>query len=244
MKLAVVGDIHVKESDKGIWNEYFERISQEADVLALCGDVTDTGRVEEAITLAGELRYCSIPVLAVLGNHDHEHGHQEEIRQIITEARVQVLEGDYTVIENVGFAGVKGFGGGFDRRMLSMFGEKENKAFVQAAVDESLQLENALSRLDSSYSGLPKIVLLHYSPISATVKGEPEEIWPFLGCSRLAQPIDKLRVDAVFHGHAHLGTLHGETSTGTQVYNVSYPLLKKEGLEAGFLLYEIADKQG
>jgi Icc-related predicted phosphoesterase len=238
-KIAVVGDIHVKESDQGGWAEYFREISREADMLALCGDLTDTGRVHEAEILAEELRACSIPVVAVLGNHDHEHSQEEEIRKVLIEGRVQLLEGESAVIEGIGLAGVKGFGGGFDKRMLSMFGEKEVKDYVQAAVDEELRLESALSRLEAEHSEIPKIVIMHYSPVSDTVVGEPEQIWPYLGCTRLAQPIEKLNVRAVFHGHAHMGTFEGKTGNGVPVYNVSYPLLLREGMKKGYYLYEI-----
>jgi Icc-related predicted phosphoesterase len=178
----------------------------------------------------------------VLGNHDHEHEEEDVIRQVLREARVTILEGESTVIDGIGLAGIKGFGGGFDNRMLSMFGEKTVKDFVQAAVDEELRLESALNRLYAEHNEIPVIVLMHYAPISATIIGEPEQIWPFLGCTRLVQPINKMNVQAVFHGHAHSGTFRGETLSGVPVYNVSYPLLLRDGMKQGYYVYEVQTK--
>src|SRR5205085_1146871 len=155
----------------------------------------------EAQVLADEVKACNIPVVAVLGNHDFEKGRHKLIRQILLKQGVHVLDGESVVINGVGFAGVKGFGGGFDNHMLSMFGEGAMKAFVQEAVDEALHLDRALARLDQEYGDIKKIAVLHYSPISATVQGEPEVIFPFLGSSRLAEPLMRRGVTAAFHGH-------------------------------------------
>lgn len=238
-KIAAVGDIHVRETDQGKWVEFFRKVSEQADVLLLCGDLTDHGRATEAKVLAGELKACTIPVLAVLGNHDYDKDEQQAIREILVEESVQLLDGDSVVIGNVGFAGVKGFGGGFDNAMLSMFGESMMKAFVQEAVDEALKLDGALARLDGEHEALKKVVLLHYAPIKATVVGEPEQIFPFLGSSRLAEPLNRRQVIAAFHGHAHIGTLEGETSKGVKVFNVSKPILVKEGYEQPFYIFEV-----
>jgi Icc-related predicted phosphoesterase len=238
-KIAAVGDIHVRDSDKGKWVDYFKTVSREADVLLICGDLTDTGDEVEAQILAEELRACTIPVVGVLGNHDHEKGRHKLIRQIIQNDKVHILDGEAIVIENVGFAGVKGFGGGFDNFMLSMFGEGAMKAFVQEAVDEALHLERALSRLDAHAANLPKIAVLHYAPIRDTVIGEAEQIFPFLGCSRLAEPLNRAQVTAAFHGHAHAGTLEGSTTTGIKVFNVSKPILQKNGFAQPYYLLEV-----
>lgn len=227
------------EEDSGKWTDHFKKVSEEADVLLLCGDLTDTGRISEAEVLAHELKACSIPVLAVLGNHDHDHDKVDEISKILKEAGVVLLDGDFTQVNDVGFAGVKGYGGGFDRYMLGMFGEKLNKDFVQEAVNESLKLDAALAHLDSEDPDMKKVVLLHYAPIRATVEGEPEPIHPFLGCSRLADPINRRNVIAAFHGHAHVGTLEGETSKGVKVFNVSKPILQKAGYELPFYFFEV-----
>ena len=239
LRIAAVGDIHVRENDTGKWEDYFKEVSEKADVLLLCGDLTDTGRVAEAEVLAHELKACSIPVVAVLGNHDYERDHHKGIRKTLIRENVHVLDGDCIVIDGVGFAGVKGFGGGFDKGMLGMFGEPMIKSFVQEAVDEALKLDGALARLDAENENIKKVVLLHYAPIKATVVGEPEQIFPFLGSSRLADPLNRRDVVAAFHGHAHIGTLKGETSRGVKVFNVSKPILVKEGYEQPYFILEV-----
>jgi Icc-related predicted phosphoesterase len=237
-RIACVGDIHVRENDHGKWHNYFQSASEVADILMLCGDLTDTGHLVEAEILAEELKSCSIPVVAVLGNHDYERDEQHQIKKILEAAGVNVLDGESVVIHNIGFAGVKGFGGGFDKYMLSMFGEKMFKDFVQEAVDESLKLDRALQHLEGNYGDIPKIVVLHYAPIKATIEGEPLEIFPFMGSSRLAEPINRRQVLAAFHGHAHVGTLEGQTSAGVKVFNVAKPILHRSGLP-GYYLFEV-----
>lgn len=239
IRIAAVGDIHVKETDRGKWADCFKDISQKADVLIIAGDLTDTGDEGEAEVLAEELKACSIPVLGVLGNHDHEKGRHKLIRQILQNNNMTLLDGEAVVIGGVGFAGIKGFGGGFDSRMLSMFGEGAMKAFVQEAVDEALHLDRALARLDQEHADIKKIAIMHYAPIKATIAGEPEEIYPFLGSSRLAEPLNRRNVVAAFHGHAHVGTLEGETPGGVKVYNVARPILLKQGYEKGFFIFEV-----
>ena len=237
VRIAAVGDIHVRESDKGKWSEYFREVSQQADILVICGDLTDTGDEGEAQLLSEELRACNIPVVGVLGNHDFEKGRHKLIRQMVQNENVHILDGEAIVIQGVGFAGVKGFGGGFDNHMLSMFGDGAMKAFVQEAVDEALRLDRALARLDQENENLKKIAIMHYSPIKETVVGEPEAIFPFLGSSRLAEPLSRRQVVAAFHGHAHIGTLEGQTNGGVKVYNVAKPILQKAGMP--FFLLEV-----
>jgi Icc-related predicted phosphoesterase len=224
LRIAAIGDIHVSKTSQGIFHQLFAQISENADVLVLCGDFTDYGLPEEARILARELTASvNIPVIAVLGNHDYESGHQDEIGQILTDAGVTVLDGEATEVHGVGFAGVKGFGGGFGRGALGPWGEQAIKAFVQEAIDESLKLEAALARLRTHR----RVALLHYSPVRATVEGEPPEIFPYLGSSRLEEPINRYRVSAVFHGHAHRGAAEGRTASGVPVYNVAMPLLAR-----------------
>ena len=224
LRIAAVGDIHVSKASQGAFQPLFSQISSTADVLVLCGDFTDYGLPEEARILARELTAAvKIPVIAVLGNHDYESGKQGEIRQILSDAGVTVLDGEATEIHGVGFAGVKGFAGGFGRGALGPWGENAIKTFVQEAVDEALKLESALARLRTQR----RIALLHYSPIRGTVEGEPAEIFAYLGSSRLEEPINRYRVNAVFHGHAHRGTPEGRTATGVPVYNVAMPLLAR-----------------
>lgn len=238
-RIAAIGDIHVRDTDKGKWLDFFKEVSADADVLLICGDLTDHGRASEAEILSQELRACSIPVVAVLGNHDYDHNENNEIRKVLAQAGVNVLDGDMIVLEGVGFAGVKGFGGGFNRAMLAMFGEPMMKQFVQEAVDESLKLDGALSRLETEHPEVPKIAVMHYAPISATIEGEPEAIFPFLGSSRLAEPLERRQVLAAFHGHAHVGTLEGATAKGVKVFNVAKPLLQKLDKPIPYFVLEV-----
>lgn len=239
LRLAAVGDIHVREGDRGKWAPFFQEVSAAADVLLLCGDLTDTGDESEAQILSTELRSCTIPVVAVLGNHDFEKGRHKLIRQMVQNSHVHVLDGEAVIIGGVGFAGVKGFGSGFDNHMLSMFGEGAMKAFVQEAVDEALHLDRALARIDAMQAGCPKIAVMHYAPVKETVAGEPEAIFPFLGSSRLAEPLGRRNVMAAFHGHAHAGTLEGTTKDGVSVFNVARPILLKQGYKEGYFVYEV-----
>lgn len=238
-RIAAIADIHVRESDKNTLSNLFREVSREADILLIAGDLTNTGDEAEAEVLKEELKACSIPVVAVLGNHDHEKGRQKTIRQMLQNDQVHILDGEALAIGNIGFAGIKGFGGGFDNYVLSMFGEAAMKAFVQEAVNDTLSLERALARLDQQYEGLKKIAVLHYSPIRDTVKGEPEQIYPFLGSSRLAEPLIRRNVTAVFHGHAHGGTLEGQLPGGIRVFNVARPVLLRSGHPSPFFLLEV-----
>lgn len=237
-RLAAIADIHVQETDKTKWTDFFRDVSREADILIICGDLTNTGDEAEAQVLKEELKACTIPVVAVLGNHDHEKGRHKMIRQVLQSETFHILDGEALVFGDIGFAGVKGFGGGFDNYMLSMFGEAAMKAFVQEAVNEALALERALTRLDQQHENLKKIAVLHYSPIQDTVKGEPEQIFPFLGSSRLADPLTRRQVVAAFHGHAHAGTLEGAVG-GTKVYNVAKPVLAKAGYHSPFFRFDV-----
>ncbi|MGZ8372985.1 MAG: metallophosphoesterase family protein, partial [Rhodoplanes sp.] len=189
------------------------------------GDLTDTGRPAEAEMLRDELRACKVPVVAVFGNHDYECGHIEEVRAILKQPHVHVLDGQVFEHDGVTFAGVKGFLGGFGRRMLASFGEPAIKAIVAESVAEAMRLENALHSAKTDRI----VVALHYSPIPETVAGEPEEIFPYMGSSRLAETIDRFTVSAVFHGHAHRGAYHGKTPGGAPVFNVAWPVQKPGG---------------
>jgi len=222
LRIAATADLHVKKTSAGLLQPLFAKVSETADVLLMCGDLTDYGAPEEAKILAREITSSlRIPVIAVLGNHDYETGKQDEIAKIMTDAGVTMLDGDAHEIQGVGFAGTKGFGGGFGRRSLGAWGEEILKKFVHETIEEALKLEAALARLRTPQ----KIAVLHYSPIAATVVGEPPEIMAFLGSSRLEEPIDRYRVTTVFHGHAHHGALEGRTKGNAQVYNVAVPLL-------------------
>ena len=236
LRVAAIGDLHVHQSGRETLEPLFDKISQNADVLALCGDLTHLGLPQEAERLADELRSCRVPVVAVLGNHDYQSGQADEIKKILRNGKVVVLEETETfTLKGVGFAGTKGFGGGFDRHMLAPFGEDEIKHFVTEAVNESLRLEVALNSLRTE----KVVVVLHYSPIAANVMGEPPEIFPFLGSSRLAETIDHFDVNTVFHGHAHHGTYEGKTVKGTPVYNCCMQIMEKVRPEAPYALIEV-----
>jgi Icc-related predicted phosphoesterase len=222
LRIAAVADIHVKKTSAGALQPLFAKITDSADVLLLCGDLTDYGTIEEAKILAKDITSTlRIPTLAVLGNHDFESNQQDDVVKILSDAGVTVLDGDSYELHGVGFAGVKGFAGGFGRRSLGAWGEPIIKSFVHETINEALKLEAALARLRTPQ----KIALLHYSPIHATVEGEPPEIMAFLGSSRLEEPLDRYRVNAVFHGHAHRGSPEGRTKSNAPVYNVAMALL-------------------
>lgn len=223
MRIAAVGDLHCTKESAGILRPMFAHVEGRADVLLLCGDLTDYGTPEEAHVLVRELSVLKLPIIAVLGNHDFESGHSDQIAQILSEAGVRVLDGDTHMIGDVGFAGVKGFCGGFGRGTLGPWGERAVKSFVKEALDEALKLESALAHLRAER----QVALLHYAPVRDTVLGEPEEIYPFLGCSRLEEPLERYPVTVAFHGHAHRGQLEGKTRVGTPVYNVALPLLRR-----------------
>ncbi len=223
--LAAIGDLHVTETSEHRYRDMFAEISEQADVLALCGDLTNFGKTREAEILAEDLRSCTIPVVGVLGNHDYECGQPEEVARILHGAGMTVLGEQAVEIRGVGFAGVKGFLGGFGRGELGAFGEAPIKAFVDAALDEARKLENALRSLKTERN----VAVLHYSPVSDTVAGEPPEIYPFLGCSRLADAIDRFdHVTVVVHGHAHRGTHEGRTPRGIPVYNCARMVVEAE----------------
>jgi Icc-related predicted phosphoesterase len=222
LRIAAVADLHFGRPDGPPLRSLFDGLSERADVLALCGDLTDTGLPDEARGLARVLGAAAIPTVAVFGNHDYESGKTSELSRILCDAGVHMLDGSTFELHGIGFAGVKGFAGGFGRRALGPWGEDVIKQFVQEALNEALKLETALARIRSEH----RVVLLHYSPVEGTVEGEPREIYPYLGSSRLEEPLTRYPVDAVFHGHAHHGSPEGRTKTGTPVYNVSINLLQ------------------
>lgn len=224
VRVAALADIHCTRTSQGSLQPLLASISESADVFLLCGDLTDYGLPEEAHTLVKELAaVMRIPMIAVLGNHDYESGKQVEIQHILSDAGVHVLDGDACEVRGIGFAGVKGFAGGFGRGTLEPWGEPTIKHFVHEAVDEALKLEAALARLHTSQ----RVALLHYAPIQATVVGEPPEIFPFLGSGRLEEPLNRYAVTVVFHGHAHHGSPEGRTKGGVPVYNVAVPVLRQ-----------------
>lgn len=216
LRLAAIGDLHVCEQDNRRYRSLFREISGTADVLALCGDLTNFGKTVEAERLADDLSACTLPMVGVLGNHDYESGQPDVVARILQQVGVQILDEQAVIIEGVGFAGVKGFIGGFGRGELGAFGEAAIKAFVDESLNEARKLENGLRSLHTERA----VAVLHYSPIAETLEGEPLEIFPFLGSSRLSDAIDRFEnVKAVVHGHAHRGTYAGQTMRGIPVFN-------------------------
>lgn len=225
IRLAAVSDIHYGRSSQGSLLPLFTDITESADVLVLAGDLTDYGLAEEAKVLAKDITAAvKIPVVGVLGNHDYEAGQEGEVAKILADAGVRMLDGDTYEVHGIGFAGVRGFCGGFGRGALGAWGEPVIKAFVHEAITEALKLESALARLNTEH----RIAIIHYAPIRETVEGEPLEIYPFLGSSRLEEPLSRYDVTAVFHGHAHRGAMEGRTAKGIPVYNVCLPLLREK----------------
>lgn len=236
VRVAAVGDFHCGEKDGGLYREHFARANDEADVLLLAGDLTRRGTSAEIDVVVKELADVKIPILAVLGNHDHESGQPEKVNEALRAHGVHLLdEAPFELNEHVGFAGVKGFMGGFGRYTLTAFGEVETKAFVGTTLDEVQKLEYSLRRLSTPI----RVVLLHYSPIMETVMGEPEQIFPFLGNDRLVEPIDRFKAAVVFHGHAHHGTFAGKTPGGVPVFNVSMVRVREDAKAELFYIHEI-----
>ena len=223
LRVAAIGDLHVMEDSVAPYRELFTEIGNSADVLVLCGDLTNFGKTKEAEILAEDIRACAIPVLGVLGNHDYECGQPEKVCSILHEAGMTVLDEQAVEIDGVGFAGVKGFLGGFGRGELAPFGEPIVKAMVDEVLTESRKLENQLRTLRTDRS----VAVLHYSPIEGTIEGEPPAIFQYLGSQRLCDPIDRFdHVKAVVHGPAHHGTYEGRTPMGRPVYNVAQFVLR------------------
>jgi Icc-related predicted phosphoesterase len=224
LRLAAVGDVHCTRGSHASLRAFFAGMGRNADAILLCGDLTDYGLPEEAHQLVQELSDClHLPVIAVLGNHDFESGQQADIKAILCEAGVTVLDGDSCEVHGVGFVGVKGFAGGFGEYCLEPWGENAIKAFVQEGVSEALKLEAALARVRPQQ----RIAALHYAPIVETITGEPPQVHAFLGSRRLEEPLNRYGVTAVFHGHAHNGLPEGRTAAGIPVYNVAKPLLER-----------------
>lgn len=235
MRIAATADLHFSASRHSALHDQLSRVREEADVLALAGDLTNYGTVEEMEPLLNVVVRSRIPTVAVLGNHDYESGKQAELMRLMEESGIKVLDGTAYERDGVGFAGTKGFVGGFGRGVLTAFGEPEIKRFVQASVDEALKLERAMAQLRTP----KRVVVIHYSPIATTVQGEAAEIFPFMGTSRLAEVVDRHGADLVVHGHAHHGQLEGKTTGGSPVYNVAITLLQARDPSAAYRIFDL-----
>src|SRR5215470_9199286 len=235
MRIAATADLHFSPANQAALRDQLSNVRDQADVLVLAGDLTNYGQPAEMDPLLNALVRLRVPTIAVLGNHDFESGQEQELMKMMSAAGIKVLDGSAYERDGVGFAGTKGFVGGFGRGVLTAFGEPEIKAFVRASIDESLKLERAMSQLRTQ----KRVVVLHYSPISATVQGEAAEIYPFLGTSRLAEVVDRHGADLVVHGHAHHGTLQGKTTGGVPVHNVAITLLQAQQPSAVYKVFDI-----
>jgi uncharacterized protein len=235
MRVAATADLHFTPERYSALRDQLDRVRDEADVLVVAGDLTNYGRPEEMEPLLNAFVRLRLPIIVVLGNHDYESGKQAELAQTMTSAGIKVLDGSTYQRDDVGFAGTKGFVGGFGRGMLTAFGEDEVKTFVRAGIDEAVKLERAMSQLRTS----KRVVVLHYSPIAATVEGEAREIYPFLGTSRLAEVVDRHGADLVLHGHAHNGRPNGSTTTGIPVHNVAITLLQSQNPPTVYRVFEV-----
>jgi Icc-related predicted phosphoesterase len=223
LRIAAVGDLHCTGASHGTLGPWLGSLHEHADVLLLCGDLTDGGRASEAHCLAHELSAVRVPMLGVLGNHDYGAGDAARVSAVLRDAGVRMLGDETAEVQGVGFVGVKGFAGGFGDYALHYFGERSIKQVLQETVDDARRLDAALSHLAMAQ----RVVLLHYSPVRATIAAEPRETHAFFGSSRLEEPLLRHSVTAVFHGHAHRGPLEGATARGTPVYNVAAPLLRR-----------------
>ncbi|MFV2020263.1 metallophosphoesterase family protein [Micromonospora sp. LOL_023] len=227
IRIAAVGDVHLDGDVLGRFRPALQGIGDQADVLLLAGDLTRHGTEAEARCVAAEFGDLAVPVIAVLGNHDHHCDQVPQVVKVLAGAGITVLEGDGVVLDlpggRLGVAGVKGFGGGFAGRCASRFGEPEMKAFVGSTVDSADRLRAALSELDCDV----RVALTHYSPVPETLAGEPLEIYPFLGSYLLAEAIDGAGTDLAVHGHAHFGSERGSTPGGVRVRNVAHPVIKQ-----------------
>jgi Icc-related predicted phosphoesterase len=235
MRIAATADLHFAPQRHSPLRDELNKVRDEADVLVIAGDLTNYGRPDEMEPLLNVLVRVRVPVIAVLGNHDYECDQQGELTRLMTEAGIKVLDGSAYERDGVGFAGTKGFVGGFGRGLLTAFGEPEIKTFVRVGIDEAVKLERAMAQLRTS----KRVVVLHYSPIAATVEGEAPEIFPFLGSSRLAEVVDRHGADLVLHGHAHNGKPDGATTSGIPVHNVAITLLQARNPSAAYRVFDV-----
>jgi uncharacterized protein len=227
--------MHCRETGATATEAAFAGLDERADLVLLAGDLTMHGKATEAKVLADACRTLSIPVFAVLGNHDWHLGQQDEIASVLRDANVQVLDRGHAVCEaggvETGIVGTKGFVGGFPGSHLPDFGEPALRAVYAEAGREV----DALHRGLEAISLCPvQVVLLHYAPTETTLEGEPPGIWAFLGTDRLAAPIVEHEPDLVVHGHAHAGRFEGAIGD-VRVFNVSVPVMRQD-----FWIFELS----
>lgn len=225
LRLAAAGDLHVGAGRVDALRTALAPVSHEADLLLLAGDLTQNGTRAEAHALVEALDDVSLPIVAVLGNHDLDAGEADDVRRILEQAHVCVLEGSHLAVQvrscSVGIAGTTGFGGGFANGRAADFGEPEMKAFAARTRRMAEGLCAALDALDVDV----RIALLHYAPVPETLAGERLELFPFLGSEVLGRAIDAAGADLALHGHAHYGSEEGVTPGGVVVRNVAQPVI-------------------
>jgi uncharacterized protein len=229
IRIAATGDIHLgRESDEERWAASFAGLRDRVDLVLLAGDLTTHGEPEQAAMVAAAVRELDVPIVAVLGNHDWHSGRHQEVAAVLEEGGIDVLQRDHRVLEicgaDVGIAGTKGFGGGFDGAHIPDFGEPLMRRVYAESMEEATALDEGLREIALCPF---RIALLHYAPITATLEGERTDIWPFLGTDRLAVPLREHHPDLVLHGHAHAGTFAGHLGE-VPVFNVSVPVLGED----------------
>lgn len=236
-RIAAAADLHTRSGEAHRVRGLFANARDDADILVLAGDLTDHGAAAERDALLDGLADIGIPIVAVLGNHDHESGEPDKLVRALVDAGVRVLDRERpgVVMDGVGFAGVKGFAGGFGSLLVRGFGEATLKAFVQESIAEADALREALLALPSAR----KVAILHYAPVQATIESEPAQIWGFLGTTRLEEAVDQGGARLVLHGHAHHGRRHGVTARGAPVHNVSLPVLKASGETRAYAVLDV-----
>jgi len=228
LRVAAAADIHCAEPLRERIAHAFAELEGRADLVLLGGDLTTHGEPEQAEVLADAVRALSLPVVAVLGNHDYHANRCDEVVEVLRRAGVRVLSRDFTVLEldgrDVGVVGAKGFVGGFPGAELPDFGEPLLREVYRETTREVDAIEAGLEAVSGCHR---RVVLLHYAPVPDTLVGEPEVIWAFLGSSRLAAPIGAHRPDLVLHGHAHRGSFAGRIGD-VPVHNVAVHVLGAE----------------
>jgi uncharacterized protein len=234
IRLAAAGDIHCSEENEAELRAAFDSVDERVDLVLLAGDPTTYGQPEQGALLAEICRLVRVPVYSVLGNHDWHCNQADELVALLDDAGVCVLERSWAVATvdgaSVGIAGTKGFVGGFPDSQLPDFGEP---ALRRVYAETTAEVEALAAGLEAIADCDYRIVLLHYSPTTTTLEGEPRGIWPFLGTDRLAGPILEHRPDVVLHGHTHAGRFEGDVGE-VPVFNVALPVLQSE-----FFVFEL-----
>ncbi|MGW4244132.1 metallophosphoesterase family protein [Nocardia sp. NPDC004722] len=227
VRIAAIGDLHMRESMRGHFRPALLGLAAHADVLLLAGDLTNGGTLRDTDVLCAEIADLPVPVVAVLGNHDHDRRLGYRIAVQLNDIGVHILEGTTITLPlngiRVGIAGVMGGSGGFpDYPGNPAEGSVEHRQRFRRGPADALRLRAALQSLDCDL----RIALMHFSPVVDTLVGENPKIYPGLGCHDLAEAVDAGGAALAIHGHAHGGSEFGRTPAGTEVRNVSYAVIR------------------